>query len=477
MPIAKMNKTTVRKLIVIGAGLHFRERHFKVLDEIKSSHEISIELVIDLKCEQQKILAYFANKSLKPNSYLFLPESNRNNISIEDLDYLVGSKIKIQDVDGVIICTEPKVHKLYTLWSIKNNLDIFCDKPLSAFSSHKIMHLLYSDYLEIAQRIKTKNVNFVLCCERRGHFGYEFIMNYIADMIKQFRVPITFIDIHHGGGLWHMPDEYFKRENHPYKYGYGIILHSGYHYIDLLINLIKLNNSVVNLSVNECELHVLATTPYNSFNIINNETYASLVNTDRFAQYFSTESIEKMKYFGETNTIISGRFKNGDQVVTNFSLKLIELSVSTRNWHVLPENTYLENGRMHQENIIIHLGPLCSIHIRINPYKAMSSMDYDIEDFTVDIMNNSKIVGKEAIISINRSDISKLYPNLLPSDSLNIKSRRWQLIEFLHGRQANSGIESHKDSIKFLDRIYCEIQNQSMITMTKGAEKLPHEYS
>ena len=40
-----------------------------------------------------------------------------------------------------------------------------------------------------------------------------------------------------------MPHDY-DIENHPYKYGYGKLFHSGYHFIDLLAEFVKLNKFV-----------------------------------------------------------------------------------------------------------------------------------------------------------------------------------------------------------------------------------------
>ena len=78
-------------------------------------------------------------------------------------------------------------------------------------------------------------------CQRRYHDGYLFIVDYLRKFIKDFGIPLTYIDILHGDGCWVLPNEFFERENHPYKYGYGKLMHSGYHFVDLLAWLLKLN--------------------------------------------------------------------------------------------------------------------------------------------------------------------------------------------------------------------------------------------
>lgn len=37
--------------------------------------------------------------------------------------------------------------------------------------------------------------------------------------------------------MWNTEEEIFSREDHPYRYGYGALCHSGYHYIDILSGL------------------------------------------------------------------------------------------------------------------------------------------------------------------------------------------------------------------------------------------------
>ena len=228
-----------------------------------------------------------------------MPEEYRDEVPLDILYNSVKLGINFADIDGVIISTEPKAHKVYALWAIKHGWPTFIDKPLSAFTSRLYMDTLYKDYLEVLECLNKNKVNVVMCCQRRGHLGYKFIKEYVANMIKQFGIPITFLDIHYGDGLWNMPDEYFSRENHPYKYGYGVLLHSGHHYVDLLMDLLSLNNPIEPLSVDYCNFNVLTTTPYNSLNKMQGDIYSKLLKTDRFEQYLTPESINKMRYFGE----------------------------------------------------------------------------------------------------------------------------------------------------------------------------------
>ena len=80
-------------------------------------------------------------------------------------------------------------------------------------------------------------------CQRQYHRGYEKIKDILTKVVNEYKVPITNIDIFHSDGAWEMPHD-LDKENHPYKYGYGKLFHSGYHFIDLLSDFIKINDSL-----------------------------------------------------------------------------------------------------------------------------------------------------------------------------------------------------------------------------------------
>ena len=55
----------------------------------------------------------------------------------------------------------------------------------------------------------------------------------IERKVSAVQVPLSYADIYHADGMWVMPHEW-ERDNHAYKYGAGKLLHSGYHFVDLL---------------------------------------------------------------------------------------------------------------------------------------------------------------------------------------------------------------------------------------------------
>jgi len=118
------------------------------------------------------------------------------------------------------------------------NVDVLMDKPVTApvdaGNSLASARQIFEDYQEIGQRLAWSKSNVIVQCQRRSHEGYRFIKNLSRGFRPGISHPISYIDIYHGDGMWCMPAELFNRENHPYKYGYGKLMHSGYHFVGLV---------------------------------------------------------------------------------------------------------------------------------------------------------------------------------------------------------------------------------------------------
>lgn len=41
--------------------------------------------------------------------------------------------------------------------------------------------------------------------------------------------------------MWNLQREFESRDDHPYKYGYGMMMHGAYHYVDLATQILSLN--------------------------------------------------------------------------------------------------------------------------------------------------------------------------------------------------------------------------------------------
>jgi hypothetical protein len=443
----------LKKLIVIGAGPHYQKQYQGVLESFHNE----IALLIDLEDKEESIRLFFQKKALKPRYMLFLQESLRNALTPALIHSLIAPRVDLTSVDGVILSTEPKARKAYALWAAECGLPVFMDKPTSAFSDWNKMDSLLGDFEEIEQVAHRNRVPIVVSCERRAHPGYLWSQKYLRDLIEETRLPLTGIDIHFAGGIWHLSDEYSTIEKHPFKYGYGILLHSGYHYIDLLATFLSLNQPFFQEEEPTYRCQYMATFP-------SDQTWT------QGSPYYASIDSEKTPFlsdvpYGETDLLLMGQMQNKGRTWTQFSLKLLGTSVSMRE-----EKSFLPflKGKIRQEHVILHLGHLCSLQVRSNPLKKLNPSRYPLEDFNITILHNPLLKGREPIVTIGRKELSQLFPEIPQNSSFNSYARQWQLREFLQRRTGNSSFSSHRNTISFLHTIYSQqkelFQKQALIS-------------
>lgn len=259
----------VKNVALIGLGPHAKRIYYPYLEKIKN---VNLELLVDLDCNKDHILQYIKLRKLQPKILLFLSSETQINpsfISEEVLSYL-----KKGIVTHAILSSEPKSHKVYLEAFIKYKIQILVDKPITIFDE-----LTHNNVIQLERDIEYLN-NFIqqndgsrvlIQCQRRNHAGYIYISNLLSNIIDNYNIPMTYINIHHSDGMWNMPDEFKMRENHPYKYGYGKLARSGYHFIDLLAILLKLNLKIKNKKPDTISIFSQSIRPFDHSIIINSE--------------------------------------------------------------------------------------------------------------------------------------------------------------------------------------------------------------
>ena len=316
-----------------------------------------------------------------------------------------------------------------------------------------------SEYLELCDlyREKTCKMNFQIQCQRRFHIGYMYIKNLLNEIVKEYGIPITYIDIYHCDGMWNMPNEFFTRENHPYKYGYGKLFHSGYHFVDLLAWLLECNDSLKN-KINNVDLYATSFKVSDFFNTVNNDFYEKFMDTNKFRDIIDNKDI--VKDFGELDIHSMFDFKYNDQITTHCSLNLMQSGFSKRAWVDLPLDTYKSNGRIRHERINIQVGPL--LNIQVHSYQAKeigeatknSYSTGEIDHFDIYIFRNTKIIGGKDFEKISIKDLLKKSHNDFLGN--NEKAREMCFLDFLNDKKMGSDLLSHQKGILLLTKL-CEI--------------------
>ena len=264
-----------------------------------------------------------------------------------------------------------------------------------------------------------------------------------------------------------MPSEYLSRENHLYKYGYGKLFHSGYHFIDLLTWFLEINNLAKDKKINNAEMFCSTFNPVDALNVINNDDYKNIFKTEKFEKTF--ENYEKdLKDYGELDFHSIINFKNNDKIITNCTLNLMQSGFSRRSWCYLPKDIYKGNGRVRHERLNIHVGPL--LNIQIYSYQAYEISDKDkplnnnigsVEHFEIYIFRNSKIIGGKPFELIDIANLSAKDKEFFYG--YNEKARENCFISFLNNSNKDSDLLKHKVSIELVSKAYEIMARKSKI--------------
>jgi predicted dehydrogenase len=463
-----MAHAEIRNIALLGLGPHARRIYYPLIEKYKNELGLNIQLVVDLESQGERVRTYMAQHLLQPERLVLLPDSYRNSNTIpEDLASTLYSMKKAGKLDGIIIATEPKSHKAYAKWALENDIDILLDKPITApildLTTPESADLIWNDYVELYELWKNSKSNFVVQTQRRNHKGYSLIRNYLKEIISAYRVPISYIDIYHADGMWNMPDEYFYRENHPYKYGYGKLMHSGYHFVDLFSWLTDLNSVIDDKCGVEALLHTIHTTPYDHLKVFDSQNYRELFATNHLDSYFNESTYSSLKNFGEIDVHAAIQLKRDDAVITTGIISLLQNSFSLRGWSALPQDTYKGNGRVRHERVNIQVAGLLNIQIHsyqgyeINDAEPNISGTGNIDHFDIYIFRNVNLIkGKPVEVIRLGENLSLAYG----SDTFmghNELAREEVFLDFLFGRAGESCISTHAKTVKLLSELYRNI--------------------
>jgi hypothetical protein len=464
----------MENIALIGLGPHAKRIYYPYIEQLlKSDPAFSFELLVDLSSNRERIEKFLAKQTIQPKHILYL--DSKNQISPTKIAPEAATALRKHAISKAIISTEPKAHKIYLVECIKLGIPVVVDKPITSplgLTPTKTQSLIngkgraanriYKDVIELQSQIQKQPKSRVLVqCQRRNHGGYATVVDTVKSIVQQYNIPITYLNIHHSDGMWNMPDEFIYRENHPYKYGYGKLMHSGYHFIDLLGNLMAINTLVTDKTPDTLNVYSQATRPLDQHTTISNKEYALFFGED-VAQTLSPAIIDKrLKNYGELDSYSQFQFLKDGNVITTAQLSLMQSGFSQRAWAELPEDAYKSNGRVRHEFVNIHIGPLCSI--QIHSYQSTQNTSngnrkYDVGEeshFDVYIFRNSNLIGGKAFehIRFGAQDLLKNKGNQLYLGH-NEEARYQTLDELMYDKPSNSELAQHISTNKLLAAIY-----------------------
>lgn len=447
-----------RNVMLIGLGPHAKRIYMRYLVEKR----VYPKCIVDLEEKGADILKYLHQINVETEIILINDEERNNTELSSHTKQVLNNAINIYHITHAIISTEPKAHFAYLKFLASYNIEIIVDKPLTApvdvmYDQEQAKKILgeYRELLNIKKHSRYNN-KITMMCQRRYHIGYNYILQQVEKILEEYGLPISYVDLFHSDGMWNFPNEFLLRENHPYKYGYGKLFHSGFHFIDLVATILSLNERL-NINWTHKKIFAMDFRPQDLHFSFDNQKYKQF-----FPEKDYTQAMKLLHgyHMGELDVYSMIQYMVDKHVLTTVTMNLMQNGFSRRSWSELPDDTYKGNGRVRHERLNICVGSLFNIQAHsYQSYELRDQLYYDdsvggMDHFDIYIFRNTGLIGGQAfemhtMKELQHEDISLNYGH-------NEKARFLMLDQFLSEQSELPDLNEYYQSIKLLYEI-CDV--------------------
>jgi predicted dehydrogenase len=467
----KMKKIS---LIIAGIGPHAKRIYVPALLKLRSKFDVVISLVIDLVEKEQEIRDYFESINMLPDFLFITPFKGELPIDMRDR---LNQEVKDKGIDGIIISTEPTVHKPYAQWALSQGLHILMDKPITTrdnvVSDMKEAQGIYQDYMELLSayrelQVKRKTI-FSINVQRRFHPGFIEAQKLIGEMASTVNCPVTSIQSMHCDGQWRLPSEIVTQKYHPYNSGYGKVSHSGYHIFDIVYRFYKAA-AITMKEADSAEVFTSFVQPSGFIYQLTEKDYECYFGDkyDEVKLYSDRELLRIYENYGEMDAFSNIRLLRENVNICNISINLLHNSFARRTWVKPGSDLYKGNGRVKHEYHNIQQGPFQNI--QIHSYQAEDKHDHNIPSdyeiggnnhFDIYVFRNVGMTGGTKPMEIIRMG-ELVNMGAYNSKRLTSEETKEHVVEeFLSFMQGSitrqdllSNIDDHEIPVKIMSSIY-----------------------
>lgn len=458
-------------IILVGLGAYARAKYIPLIEDAIASGRASAFHVVELDTARDDVNAFFRIRARKPASLSWVPDLRRRAIWYSGHGEDVLTALAFPGTK-VIVSTEPKAHFGYLRAALGLGLDCLVDKPVvlpMGSNGRPAADRLVGAVSELKEICVRTGGRCKVMAPRRYNAVYELIGRYARRASRNLGTPVTYIGIEHHAGVWNTEEEILSREDHPYRYGYGMLCHSGYHYIDILSGLLAHNEDHFGRLAVELDVH--RATAADQVGQIGLDAVRRLRGGAPVARLFPAPP-----YWGETDIVSSGaaRRPGTRDTVCLFRLDLLQTSVSLRNWRQLPTDVYNKNGRYGSETIRLNIGPFAAIEARIlkRPHLSAEGHSQLMREAHITLCRNASFLGGAAL----REQRYPAGDTLLRNADLGAGRKRL-FDDWLAGRTGKSSLESHTQTISlfahYLAALTTDGANRGQATPLRTVSKVP----
>lgn len=424
-----------RNLVVVGFDEIVANKYLPCIREAIEAGHVDSYSVIDLESERSTIEERIQGVALKPREVVYLPGSGA--ATQQTQPELIGAalrQLRLPDLPmKVYIATEVRAHEAYLRYCVENGIDSLVEKPVLAplvdgrFAPSRITEVMQE---LIAQAGRTGAKHSVMTLSRYHRIYNGELLRSLEERVRDWQAPVTSFHLRAAGGVWNLQHEYESRDDHPYRYGYGMVMHGAYHYIDLAVQCLSLNKLV--FPDRRFRLEV------SSFGAFPTDQHLRIPNpaASRFEDGHSRwpDAASLAHFFGETDITATFRLVDvaSDRTLTVGTLSFEQTTPSIRSWQDLPDDVYNKNGRTSSVDLEAQLSTLYSAHVHCYDVPRGQNAD-KIDAFArLTTRANASLLPEERYTSV------KMFDGLFHSDSNRQLMENW-----LRGIENRSSLSAH----------------------------------
>ncbi|MFF1725625.1 hypothetical protein [Streptomyces sviceus] len=422
-------------LIVVGFDEIVANKYLPCIRDAINSGHIDSYSIIDLESQRTEIDGRIKAASVKPRGVFYLPDSgDRVRETPQELIAVAIQRLRVPGVPTkVYIATEVRAHEAYLRFCVENNINSLVEKPVLApivDGRFKPSYITKTMEELIGVAAGSSAEHSVMTLSRYHQIYNQKVLASLRERMERWEAPLTSFHLRAAGGVWNLQREFESRDDHPYKYGYGMMMHGAYHYVDLATQILSLNAEL--FPERQLRLEVSA---FGAFPIDQHQRLSKPIARgfqDAGARW-SADSDASFR-FGETDVTSTFRLVDAatGRTISLGTLSFEQTTPSIRSWGELPEGLYNVNGRTSSVDLEAQLSTLFSTHVHCYDIPRGVSAD-GIDAFArVTTRANAALLRDEQYVS------EESFDGLFHSDSNRRLMEHW-----LRGSERRSSLASH----------------------------------
>jgi hypothetical protein len=277
------------------------------------------------------------------------------------------------------------------------------------------------------------------------------VLESVKERVVRHGAPVTSFHLRAAGGVWNRECEYLERGDHPYKYGYGMLMHGAYHYVDLACQFLLLNTLVFGDSPLEMTVSAFGAFPRDQRARIPSGIAA------RLGEPVASADHAAMERFGETDVVASFRVRDvsSGATVTLGTLAFEQTTPSIRHWAGFPPDVYNKNGRVSKVELEAQLSTLYAIHVQCydGPHGVQRGEVLIADPDNIDAHAVVSERANAAMLAGERFNSTESFSGLFHSDSNRALMSAW-----LRNEEERSRLATHRLPMLVTQALACAIR-------------------